>query len=90
MPHDAILNITVAPKSSRNRISILEGNDIKAYLTAAPTDGKANAALIGLLSKILKISKSKIEIIHGTKSKKKLLRISEITFEEIVSKIGKN
>jgi uncharacterized protein (TIGR00251 family) len=90
MSHNAILNITVAPKSSRNRISILQGTNIKAYLTAPPVDGEANAALIGLLSKTLKIPKSKIEIIHGAKSKKKLLRISEITYEEVVSKIEKS
>ncbi|MDF1498011.1 MAG: DUF167 domain-containing protein [Patescibacteria group bacterium] len=49
--------------------------ELKIYLIAVPVDGKANKELIKLLSKELGISKSKINIIKGGKSKQKVIEI---------------
>ena len=57
------------------------GNDendlpfLKIYLTAIPVDGKANKELIKLLAEKLGISKSRIEIIKGEKSKEKVVEV---------------
>ena len=51
--------------------------ELKVYLTAVPVDGKANKELIRLLSKKLNISKGKIDIIKGKKSKEKIIRIDD-------------
>ncbi|MFM2279470.1 MAG: hypothetical protein RLZZ444_1701 [Pseudomonadota bacterium] len=48
---------------------------LKARVTAVPEDGKANKALIALLSKKLKVPKSAILILSGETSRKKILRI---------------
>lgn len=55
-------------------------------LTAPPVEGKANKALIQLLSKTIGIPKSDIEIISGERSSEKILRISgrNIEFEKII------
>lgn len=87
MEKRAIIDISVSPKSSKNRIVIDENGTIKVYLTAPPVDGKANAELLAFLSKRLKIPKSYIEILHGDKSKKKRLSFSECSIEEIIAKI---
>ena len=50
---------------------------LKIYLTAVPVNGKANKELIKLLSKELNISKSRIGIIKGEKSKEKIIEINE-------------
>ena len=57
------------------------GNDennlpfLKIYLTAVPVDGKANKELIKLLAEKLGVSKSRIEIIKGEKSKEKVVKV---------------
>jgi uncharacterized protein len=79
MAPQTILDITVSPKSSRNKICVDHNNNIKIYLTAPPVDGKANEALISLLSKTLKISKSSIAIVHGESGKKKRICINGMT-----------
>jgi uncharacterized protein len=84
METQAIIDITVAPKASRNKISIKEGNNIKIYLTDSPVDGKANAGLITLLSKTLKIPKSSISILHGETNKKKRISINGFTVDEVM------
>ena len=57
------------------------GNDendlpfLKIYLTTVPVNGKANKELVKLLAGNLNISKSKIEIIKGEKSKEKIIEV---------------
>jgi uncharacterized protein (TIGR00251 family) len=80
----AVLEITVSPKSSKQRILVDKEHHIKAYLTAPPAEGKANAELIGLMSKILKIPKYKISIISGAKNRKKQLRFEGVSTEELL------
>ena len=48
---------------------------LKIYLTAVPIQGKANKELIKLLSEELSVSKSKISIIRGRKSKEKVIEV---------------
>jgi len=90
MSQKAALNITVSPRSSKNRIALDDSGNIRVYLTASPVDGKANAALLAFLSKILNITKSKIKIISGEKNKKKRIQIEDIAEEELRSRIIKS
>jgi len=48
---------------------------LKARVTAVPEKGKANKALIALLSKSLKVPKSMITVVSGETSRQKILRI---------------
>ena len=69
-----ILEIKVIPKSSRNLIK-QEGARLKAYVTAPPEKGKANDALIKLLSIHYKLKKSDVNIIKGGHSSLKVVKI---------------
>lgn len=77
-----VLDIIVSPKSSKNSIA-LKGETIKVYLTAAPVDGKANAELITLLSKKLRIAKSAITIIRGETGRRKRISFDGLTVQMI-------
>ena len=84
-----IIIIKIIPNSSKNDI-IIDNDNIKIKVTAQPIENKANIALIDLLSKKLKIPKTKIEIIKGLTSKEKkiLLKVSdENKINEIISKL---
>ncbi len=80
-----VLSIRLSPKSSKNAINSIEldvdGNAIlKASVTTVPEKGKANQALINLLSKELKIAKKDFSIISGeTDKNKKILVNTDIT-----------
>ena len=73
--------IRLTPKASRDRIQgaapEAEGAVVvKAQVTTVPEDGKANAALIKLLSKQWRIPKSDMDIIQGATDRRKTLLIS--------------
>jgi len=71
-----LLNIRVVPKSSRKLVKT-GGDRIKVYLTRPAQDGLANEQLIELLSEHLKVKKYQIEIIRGSKSKNKTVKVDE-------------
>ncbi|MFH0913036.1 MAG: DUF167 domain-containing protein [Candidatus Omnitrophota bacterium] len=68
------MNIRVIPKASRNFIR-QENNRYKVYLTRPAHDGLANKQLIELLAKHLSLKKYQIKIIHGEKSRDKVVEI---------------
>ncbi len=69
-----VLTIKIVPNSSKNDI-IIEEDFVKIKITAQPVENKANKALIEFLSKMLKVPKTKIEIIKGLTSKEKTISI---------------
>lgn len=83
----AVVKIKVATKTSRSKITIDENGEIKVFLNSPPVDGKANLECIKLFSKLLKISKSNVEIETGLKSKNKKLKFKNISSEYLWKKL---
>lgn len=74
------LHIRLTPKASSDRIGeeiqLPDGTkQLKVYVTAVPEDGKANAAMIALLSKHFRVPKSRITILRGATDRNKLVEI---------------
>jgi hypothetical protein len=92
-PDHVRLAIRLTPNGGRECIDGIELDSdgaswLKARVTAVPEDGKANMALIALLSKQIKVAKSSIAIISGETSRKKILRIDGDP-EDIIAKLEK-
>jgi uncharacterized protein len=68
--------VHVKPGSSRNQLFRDSQNEIIVKLRAKPIDGEANAALVEFLCSELKIRKSDIEIVKGTTSRTKKIRLA--------------
>lgn len=89
MPHrwdgaDLLLAIRLTPKASRERLGGLftDSQDqrwLQASVTAPPDKGKANAALITLLARQLKVPQSSILLETGDTNRLKRLRILDCT-----------
>ena len=61
---------------------------LKARVAAAPADGQANVALIGLVAQTLGIPKSAVRLRAGAGSRVKQLQVAGITEAELVAKLG--
>ena len=77
-------NVRIIPRSSRNEIAGREESVYRIKVTSPPVDGKANRALINLLSKKIKIPKKDIQIISGEKSRNKRIRINNISNDKLL------
>lgn len=73
------VNLRVIPKATSNRIKPERAMDgtlhLRVYVTVVAEDGKANEAVIKLLSKALKVPKSALTIQRGALSQNKVIKI---------------
>ncbi|KAI1192548.1 DUF167-domain-containing protein [Nemania serpens] len=76
------LRCRVRPGASKVREGVVAVTDetIELCVSAQPQDGKANAAVLEVLSKALGIPKSDLRITHGLKSKEKTVSVSTASF----------
>ncbi|GAB4504930.1 MAG: DUF167 domain-containing protein [Anaerolineales bacterium] len=82
------LAVRVTPRASRNQIvGVLHDGTVKIHVTAAPTEGEANAGLIAFLSDILDVPKSHIEIVAGASGRDKLVSVLDMDTETLHKKI---
>ena len=82
-----VLQVWVSPRSSPERIGRLADGRIRAYVSPPPERGKANARLIALLAKLLRVPRDSIEILSGTSHPKKLIRVGGCSEAEVNERI---
>jgi uncharacterized protein (TIGR00251 family) len=69
------ITVKVKPNSRENSIKKLENGSFEVKVSVPPEKGKANQRVIELLSKELKIAKSRITLIKGDTSREKLFDV---------------
>lgn len=85
------LALKVTPSAKKNEILGWEddypqvGRVLKVKIAAPPVEGKANKEIVLFLAKALGVSKSSIEVVHGTSGRIKLVEIPDGTD---LSKLG--
>jgi|KBSMisStandDraft_5_1062788.scaffolds.fasta_scaffold178448_2 hypothetical protein len=67
--------VTVKPRAKTEGLTLLADGSYQASVHAPAQDGKANAALIALLSRHFSLPKSRIEILRGATARKKLIQL---------------
>lgn len=85
------LALKVTPGAKKNEILGWEdeypqvGRVLKVKIAAPPVEGKANKEIVLFLAKVLGVTKSSIEVVHGTSGRIKLVEIPDGTD---LSKLG--
>lgn len=76
--HGIILPVKASAGARRNGILGVRNGALRVAVTAAPEKGKANAAIISILSDALGLSKSSIELLSGdTSPQKRFLLVTD-------------
>ena len=79
------LALKVTPGARKNEILGWEddypqvGRVLKLKIAAPPVEGKANKEIVLFLAKALGISRSAVEVVHGTSGRIKLVEIPDQT-----------
>jgi uncharacterized protein len=81
------LSVRVHPGAKRNAITGTHDGALKISLTTAPTDGRANTALVAFLAERLNIPRASINLISGATGRSKTLRLTGITAAEAQSRL---
>lgn len=83
-----LLRIRVQPRASADRLEGLQGDQLRIRLTAPPVGGAANAACIAFLAKQLGVSRSRVQLTAGEKSRDKLVHIAGLTPAQVATALG--
>ena len=88
-PHGTILPVRAQPGARRNEIRGEQNGMLKVSVTQIAEKGKANKALIAVLSKDLRLKKSQLELLSGHTSSEKRFLVHGITPDELTQRIEK-
>ena len=82
-----LLSVRSPPRAGRRAPGGLGFGVLHVKVGGAPVAGAANAALIDLLSRQLRIPKRSVRIVTGERSRTKTLEISGLADEEVHSRL---
>ena len=81
----ASIGIYVQPRASKTEISGIHDGMVRIRLAAPPVDGAANAALVAFIAARLDIPKSRVRVMSGLASRRKVVRVEGMTEVAVVA-----
>ena len=82
-----LIKVRVKPRARKNTVEGVRNEALMVSVTAAPEDGKANAAVAEVLSRALEHPKSLIVVARGQASRDKTVRLSNASLESILRRL---
>ena len=84
----AALAVRITTRAAKNQIvGALSDGTIKVHITAEPSEGHANDALVDFLSSVLGIPTSKLEVVAGDTGRDKLISVLDMDVETVHKRI---
>jgi uncharacterized protein (TIGR00251 family) len=78
----------LTPRADREAV-VLDGDVVRARVSAPPVGGQANAALVKLLAKALGVPKSRLRIVRGETARDKLVRVDGLSAADAHVRLAK-
>jgi uncharacterized protein (TIGR00251 family) len=75
---EARLDVRLRPRGHRDELIGMQGGVLHARVAAPPLDGRANRALCRLIAKRVGVAPSKVRVLHGKKSRDKVVEVEGI------------
>ncbi|NQU74470.1 MAG: DUF167 domain-containing protein [Candidatus Omnitrophica bacterium] len=69
------ISVKLKPSAKQERIEKLEENNFLVWVKEKPVEGKANEALIKILSEHFGVSRSRVSLLKGKTSRQKIFEI---------------
>jgi uncharacterized protein (TIGR00251 family) len=85
---DVDLTVRLQPRAKRNAIVDERDGVLRVSVAAAPVDGQANAALCKLIAKRAGIARGRVSVIHGERSRAKVVRVEGLAPSELRRALG--
>jgi len=79
----ARIEVRLRPRGRRDELLGMRNGVLRARVTAAPVDGRANKALCRLIAKRIGIAPSKVTVVRGAKSRDKVVIVEGLSREAL-------
>ena len=81
--------VTVSPGASRTELAGRHGEGWKARIAAPPERGRANEALLALLAEKLGLPRSRLTVVAGQTSRRKIVEVAGLDLDEIARRLDR-
>jgi hypothetical protein len=78
----------VQTRASQNSVDGFRDGVLRVRVTAAPTGGEANAAVVRLLAKAAGVGTTSVAIVRGHSSRQKLIAFEGVSEQDLRAKLG--
>ena len=82
------VRLRVSPGARRNEVVGRHGGGWKVRVTAPPEDGRANAAVLGLLAERLDLPRGSLSLVSGHGGRDKVVRMAGISEAELERRLS--
>ncbi|AFZ81075.1 proton translocating inorganic pyrophosphatase, putative [Theileria equi strain WA] len=83
-----ILKVNVKPGAKQTQVVGAQEGQLTLQIAAPPREGACNEALVEYVAEVLKLKKRSISLIHGHKSRDKVLSITGTTLSQAIQHIN--
>jgi uncharacterized protein (TIGR00251 family) len=78
-----VLSVRVIPRAATSRVDGVRAGALLVRLQAAPVDGAANDALIGVLAEALGVPKRRVTIVSGARGREKRVHVRGVDVDAV-------
>jgi uncharacterized protein YggU (UPF0235/DUF167 family) len=87
-PPSTLLDVRLTSRASRERLVAGADGGYAAHVTAPPVEGAANDALCRLVAKAAGVAPSRVSVVRGERSRRKVVRVDGIDEAALRARIG--
>ena len=80
--------VRVQPNARKSELVGFSDGAWQVKVSAPPVKGKANAALIALLSEVLSVGKSRLSIVKGHTRRNKVIAVDGLSEAEVIKRLS--
>ncbi len=83
-----VIRVRVQPRASRDELAGWLEDTLRVRVTAPPLDGRANAAVRGLIARAAGVPPSAVGIIAGERGRDKLVAVAGLTLDALRARLA--
>jgi len=83
------ITVHVTPRSGRDSVEAGAGGVLQVRVTAAPDEGKANAAVCKVLADVLGVPKTSVRVVRGQTARTKQVEIDTLSADEVAARLSR-
>jgi len=84
----ALLRLRVEPRASRDEILGWRNDVLRVRVTAPPVEGAANAAVVALVARALRVASSTVRVVRGERGRDKRVRVAGLTDADVRTRLA--
>jgi uncharacterized protein YggU (UPF0235/DUF167 family) len=81
------IQVQVIPRAKLQAVELVDGRTLRVHVSSPPVEGAANEALRTVLAKRLGVSRGRVLVVAGLKTRRKIV-VLPLGLDEVAARLG--